>query len=57
MGFQYLNDRPPAVLCRNNPWQLPAGRIEFPAMLTYVLIGFGVALIVVYFIVKKSQKQ
>jgi len=26
-------------------------------MLTYILVGFGVALIVVYFIVKKSQKQ
>jgi hypothetical protein len=46
-------------LYRNNPWQLPGGRIEFRIMTTYtyVLIGFGVALIVVYFIVKKSQKQ
>ncbi len=57
MCWQYLNDRPPAVLYRNKPWQLPGGRIELPAMLTYVLIGLGVALIVVYFIVKKSQKQ
>jgi len=24
---------------------------------TYVLVGFGLALIVVYFIVKRSQKQ
>jgi hypothetical protein len=39
--------------------KLPKGRIEFRIMstYTYLLIGFGVALIIVYFIVKKSQKQ
>jgi hypothetical protein len=57
MCWQHLNDRPPAVLCQIKPWQLPGRRIEFSAMLTYILVGFGVALIVVYFIVKKSQKQ
>ena len=54
---QYLNDCPPAVSCRKNPWQRRGGRIEFSLMLTYVLVGFGVAMIVIYFIVKKSQKQ